>query len=250
MVCRKRKLANLKDYALIVNELNMLAYLDRTVASLGGRRELTLVKRSTLPQLGIEPESRSARTTDPNGTSNHLMLRIAAQCFCFSSFYFQTDIGCPRDTAKCCGRLRDSIQGSLSFLIGVPHGVNFATKEIHHLPQNAYASSPGTHFGYRWCLYPCKILHHYQRSEMTVFLQIMPSTNKAKAVFDSGKTVSFHIKSIIQCQQSAKSSTLFKIIVQRDSGSKRYDFEADTPKLAGKLRHSLLLSYRTDGGDR
>ena len=68
LVCRKRKLANLKDYALIVNDLNMLAYLDRTVASLGGRRELTLVKRSTLPQLGIEPESRSARTTDPNGT--------------------------------------------------------------------------------------------------------------------------------------------------------------------------------------
>lgn len=71
---------------------------------------------------------------------------------------------------------------------------------------------------------------------MTVFLQIMPSANRAaKAVFDSGKTVSFHIKSITQCQQSAKSSTLFKIIVQRDSGSKRYDFEADTPKLAGEL---------------
>lgn len=81
VVCRKRKLANLKDYALIVNELNMLAYLDRTVASLGGRRELTLVKRSTLPQLGIEPESRSARTTDPNGISNHLTLRTAANFF-------------------------------------------------------------------------------------------------------------------------------------------------------------------------
>jgi len=72
---------------------------------------------------------------------------------------------------------------------------------------------------------PCRI----------VILQIMPSTSRAKAVFDSGKTLSFHIKSIIQCQQSAKSSTLFKIIVQRDSGSKRYDFEADTSKLAGEL---------------
>jgi hypothetical protein len=125
VVCRKRKLANLKDYALIVNELNMLAYLDRTVASLGGRRELTLVKRSTLPQLGIEPESRSARTTDPNGTSNHLTLRMVAKCFSFSSFHFQTDIGSPRDAAKRCGRLRDSLQGSLSFLMGVLHGVNF-----------------------------------------------------------------------------------------------------------------------------
>jgi hypothetical protein len=85
---------------------------------------------------------------------------------------------------------------------------------------------------------------------MTVFLQIMPSTNRAKAVFDSGKTVSHHIKSIIQCQQSAKSSTLFKIIVQRDSGSKRYDFEADTPKLAGELRYSLMLPHRIDDGVR
>ena len=64
--------------------------------------------------------------------------------------------------------------------------------------------------------------------------KIMPSANKAKAVFDSGKTLSFHIKSISVCQQSQKTSTLFKIVVQRDSRNKRYDFEADTAKLAGK----------------
>lgn len=62
----------------------------------------------------------------------------------------------------------------------------------------------------------------------------MPSANKAKAVFDSGKTLSFHIKSILVCQQSQKTSTLFKVVVQRDSRNKRYDFEADTAKLAGK----------------
>lgn len=68
LVCRKRKLANPKDYALILNDLNILIYLDRTVASLEDSRELTLVKRSMLPHLGIEPESRAGRTTDPNGT--------------------------------------------------------------------------------------------------------------------------------------------------------------------------------------
>src|SRR5271156_3263590 len=61
----------------------------------------------------------------------------------------------------------------------------------------------------------------------------MPSTNRAKAVFDSGKTSSYHIKSIVGCQQSAKSSSIFKLIVQRDSAIKRYDFEAESPKLAG-----------------
>lgn len=70
LVCRKRKLANPKDYALILNDLNILIYLDRTVASLEGKRELTLVKRSMLPQMGIEPETRATRTTDPNGLYN------------------------------------------------------------------------------------------------------------------------------------------------------------------------------------
>ncbi|KAI5990776.1 hypothetical protein EDD15DRAFT_2451121 [Pisolithus albus] len=45
-----------------------------------------------------------------------------------------------------------------------------------------------------------------------IYVHIMPAANKAKNVFDSGKTVSLHIK--------------------RDSRNKRYDFEADTPKLA------------------
>lgn len=71
----------------------------------------------------------------------------------------------------------------------------------------------------------------------------MPSTNKAKAVFDSGKTSSYHIKSIADCQQSAKSSSTFKLILNRGTGNtnKRYDFEAESPKIAGKL--SWLDSY-------
>jgi len=72
--------------------------------------------------------------------------------------------------------------------------------------------------------------------------KIMPSANKAKAVFGSGKTLSFHIKSVLVCQQSQKTSTLFKVVVQRDSRNKRYDFEADTAKLAGKTTTSGIPS--------
>ena len=64
--------------------------------------------------------------------------------------------------------------------------------------------------------------------------QVMPSTNKAKAVFDSGKTSSYHIKSIADCQQSATTPSIFKLILTRGAKSKRYDFEAESPKYAGR----------------
>ncbi|KAF6757784.1 stress-activated map kinase interacting protein 1-domain-containing protein [Ephemerocybe angulata] len=71
-----------------------------------------------------------------------------------------------------------------------------------------------------------------------VYIHIMPSANKAKAVFDHGKTASYHIKSIADCQQSQKSSA-FKLVLNRASGNKRYDFEAESPKLAAELVHTI-----------
>lgn len=63
----------------------------------------------------------------------------------------------------------------------------------------------------------------------------MPSANKAKAVFDNGRTASYNIRSVVACQQSAKSSSMFKLVVQRDGGTKRYDFEAESPKHANEI---------------
>lgn len=64
----------------------------------------------------------------------------------------------------------------------------------------------------------------------------MPSANKARNVFDSGKTVSYHIKSVVNCSQSTKESPSFKLIFKRDGGDKRYDFEADGgSRVAGKF---------------
>jgi len=71
----------------------------------------------------------------------------------------------------------------------------------------------------------------------------MPSSNKAKAVFDSGKTASYHIKSVVACQQSAKSSSSFKFIVHRDGGKKRYDFEAESPKVASASGPRSVVPY-------
>lgn len=69
----------------------------------------------------------------------------------------------------------------------------------------------------------------------------MPAANKAKAVFDHGKTSSYHIKSIADCQQSQKSSS-FKLVLNRASGAKRYDFEAESPKMAG-MCYFLTYSF-------
>ncbi len=63
--------------------------------------------------------------------------------------------------------------------------------------------------------------------------QIMPSDNKA--FFDSMKTSSFHVTSIISCKQSSKSPASFKFVVHREAGDKRYDFEADDAKTAGEF---------------
>lgn len=85
---------------------------------------------------------------------------------------------------------------------------------------------------------------------VVVCVQIMPTTNKgAKAVFDSGKTSSYHINSVVSCQSGKTSSAAFRIVVHRvsrDGGNKRYEFEAENAKLASASRsfiHPSTLPY-------
>ncbi|KAF9239245.1 stress-activated map kinase interacting protein 1-domain-containing protein [Melanogaster broomeanus] len=204
LVCRKRKLANPKDYALILNDLNMLVYLDRTVASLEGKRELTLVKRSMLPQLGIEPETRAMRTTDPNGSYNipHHPCIVLTICIPASIF-----------------------------------------KRISDVPDMQYNAATDYTTAYkRYTVY--RKMPMLARQERTlaidgVYIHIMPSAHKAKAVFDSGKTALISYKEYCGMPTVAKTSTLFKVVVQRDSRNKRYDFEADTPKLAAEIVQAI-----------
>ena len=49
------------------------------------------------------------------------------------------------------------------------------------------------------------------------------------------KTTPYHIDSVVGCNQTSPSSSSFKLIVKRDGGNKRYDFEAENPKLACEL---------------
>ena len=65
MVCRRRKL-QANEYALLLSDMSILIPLDRTVASLQGKSELMLVKRSMLPHLNLDVRP-FGRSTDPNG---------------------------------------------------------------------------------------------------------------------------------------------------------------------------------------
>ncbi|KAI9510177.1 stress-activated map kinase interacting protein 1-domain-containing protein [Russula earlei] len=67
------------------------------------------------------------------------------------------------------------------------------------------------------------------------YIHIMPANKAAKAVFDNGKTSSYHINSVVSCQSAKSSSSAFRIVVHRDGGNKRYEFEAENAKLANEI---------------
>lgn len=73
-VCKKQKISNPKDYVLLLDDRSIIIPLDRTVASLQGKRELVLCKRSMLSQVG--GLKSLLKTTDPNGERRSARLRL------------------------------------------------------------------------------------------------------------------------------------------------------------------------------
>ncbi|KAI1798390.1 stress-activated map kinase interacting protein 1-domain-containing protein [Ganoderma leucocontextum] len=72
------------------------------------------------------------------------------------------------------------------------------------------------------------------------YIHIIPTVTKAKHLFDSGKTSSYHLKSVVACQQSSKNSATFKLVVHSDADrNKRYEFEAESPKLAAEIVNTI-----------
>ncbi|KAF8952956.1 stress-activated map kinase interacting protein 1-domain-containing protein [Flammula alnicola] len=184
LVCRKRKLENPNDYALLVPDRSIVIPLDRTVASLQGKRELSLVKRSMLPQIVLK---NVGKTTDPH-----------ASIF----------------------------------------------KRMSETPEQQSPSALDFTAAYKKYTIYRKIPMLVARQERTLaidgdYIHIMPSTNKARVVFDSGKTSSYHIKSIANCQQSTTRSSIFRLVLSRGAASKRCDFEAESPRLAAEIVQNI-----------
>ncbi|PWZ00991.1 hypothetical protein BCV70DRAFT_159603 [Testicularia cyperi] len=67
MICRKRHLSNVDEWALVVTDKSIVVPLDRTVESLQGNHDLALVRRSTLGALG-GAGVLSGSSTNPNAS--------------------------------------------------------------------------------------------------------------------------------------------------------------------------------------
>lgn len=66
------------------------------------------------------------------------------------------------------------------------------------------------------------------------YVHFLPSTTKVRAVFENTRTMSYHIRAVAAVQQPVKNSATFKIIVQRNGGAKRYEFEAESARAASE----------------
>ncbi|KAF8217816.1 stress-activated map kinase interacting protein 1-domain-containing protein [Mycena galopus ATCC 62051] len=183
-VCQKTRLDNPESYALLLANDNtrILIPLDRTVASLQGKRELVLIRRTLIDDNVVRG---TGKTTDPN--------------------------------ASILKRMSD-------------------TPEVKYSSAIDYSNIYKQYTIYR------KMPMLVAKQERTLafdglYIHILPTANKAtKAVFDSGKHVSYHIRSIADCQQSTKSSAIFKLVIGRGAGGKkRYDYEAESAKHASEI---------------
>ncbi|KAH8813420.1 stress-activated map kinase interacting protein 1-domain-containing protein [Flagelloscypha sp. PMI_526] len=202
-VCRKQRTLDPKDYALVLKEANLIVPLDRTVASLEGRRELMLVKRSMLPTLGVE----GVRTPSKGGGDPN------------ESIFKRMSDGAGVGGVGGAGGMLVVGGGSGASQAGVA-GVDGSVLD----PTTQYKKYTVTR----------KIPMLVTSRERTlaidgVYVHIMPSLSH-----HSAKTESFHIKSIADCQQSGKSQA-FKIVLNSASGGKRREYEAETPKLAAEI---------------
>jgi len=185
-VCRKWKIKETKDWALLSHNHEILVPLDRTVASLEGSSDLVLIRRSSLPQYGfpVDGYKRYGGTTDPNAPIFRRMSEVPGR-----GKY--PDTGMQMITAY----KRYTVYRKVPMLVG---------RLVRTLAIDGD------------------------------YIHIMPSANKAKGVFDSGKTYSYHIKSI-HSVQSSKASANFKLVFRRDMGDKRYDFEAESAQAANEI---------------
>ncbi|RSH92261.1 hypothetical protein EHS25_008676 [Saitozyma podzolica] len=78
------------------------------------------------------------------------------------------------------------------------------------------------------------------------YIHIMPS--ESRAFFDSMKTTSFHITLVASCKLSGRAGG-FKINVWRETGQKRYEFEAENGKQAAEIVSTirqLMKSYQAE----
>jgi hypothetical protein len=226
LVCRKRKIDNPGDYSLILKKI--LVPLDRTVTSLQGEMDLEMVKKSILSELGVDTDTRTVRTVDPNGSFEDGTCG-GVECVLMVLWQRRYSRGRPNsrmDLALLITRLHTRYVVFYDTLIDSVLMLNSFQK------YNVVRKMP--------------MLGRHERviAIDSQYVHLLPSASKARAVFEIARTMSYHIRSVAAVQQTAKASATFKLIVQRNEGAKRYEFEAENPRLAGESNVIILTDER------
>ncbi|KAK6543848.1 hypothetical protein TWF694_000575 [Orbilia ellipsospora] len=133
-------------------------------------------------------------------------------------------------------------------------GKQAATKRHTLLSQSITATDVLSSAGYQkftvWRKMPMSFISRHERVLAIdgEYVHIMPS-DQNKTLFDSPKTTSIHISSIIGCKQSRKAPLNFKIIAMKSREWKRYAFEAMSPAQAAEIVEALkkqISAYKMD----
>ncbi|CAG8473488.1 16_t:CDS:2 [Acaulospora colombiana] len=79
------------------------------------------------------------------------------------------------------------------------------------------------------------------------YIHIMPS--ETRTMFESMKTSSYHIGSVMSCKVDKKAPTNFKLIINRNQGTKTYDFEAESKTLANEISQKVRFLQNLNKGE-
>ncbi|VVT49163.1 uncharacterized protein SAPINGB_P002134 [Magnusiomyces paraingens] len=86
-----------------------------------------------------------------------------------------------------------------------------------------------------WRRQPMSFIARHERV-LTIdgdYIHLVPAEDPAW--YDSLKTSSFHVSQMVKCKTSRKVPTNFKIVVNKNNGTKRYDLEAPTKESAEEI---------------
>lgn len=90
-----------------------------------------------------------------------------------------------------------------------------------------------------WRRQPMSFIARHERV-LTIdgdYIHLVPAEDPAW--YDSLKTSSFHVSQMVKCKLSRKVPTNFKIVITKNSGSKRYDLEAPSKEVAEEIINRL-----------
>ncbi|CAI2168221.1 6871_t:CDS:2 [Funneliformis geosporum] len=127
---------------------------------------------------------------------------------------------------------------SSSNTVESPTSPTRSKRRITEPPQPQYVSSNEYMSVYKKYTVNRKIPMFVGRHERVLaidgdYIHIMPS--ETRTMFESMKTSSYHITDVISCKTNKKAPLNFKLEIYRDSGTKTYDFEAESAKLATEI---------------